>query len=133
MRPAIPIPLCLLLLAGCASPAERCATAVLEDIRIIDALIVQTEATLARGYAIETQTVPYSTVTGCGGWYRGGIAPGFCTATRVRTREVPVAVDLDAERAKLASMQAERARKAQAAAPALARCAALAPDAGTPP
>jgi hypothetical protein len=126
------------LIAGCSTPRQRCEAQVTHDIAVLDRLIAETEATIARGYAIEVERVPYTQATGCWGWGRPpgwGGDPGFCTRTATRTERREVAVDLDVERAKLASMRDDRARRAAAAGPALAACAARYPDpaAAAPP
>jgi hypothetical protein len=130
MRSAVPILPLLVLLAACAPPRQRCEEAALRDIRVIDGLIAESEATLARGYAIETREVPRTIVTGCWGWGIGHGDVGFCTRTHVRTERRPVAVNLDAERATLASLREERARKAAAVQPVLAQCAISHPRGG---
>ncbi len=123
MRPMLL--LALLSLAACASPRQNCERSALEDLRNIDALIVETEQNLARGYAYETETVRSGGFTYClgqrtGGRHSAGVV--FCDRPDYRTRDRPVAIDLKAERAKLASLKAKRPQIASLAAKTVASC-----------
>jgi hypothetical protein len=126
---------CCLLLMGCATPQEACIAGATRDLRILDGLIAGTEANLRRGYAIETVAVPDTVWTVCRqrGPLRGedvegaGSGPAFCFEDVVRQVDQPRAIDLGAERAKLASMRVKRAELARAAGPAVAACRAQHP------
>lgn len=105
MRAMIAIVAGLALLAGCASPRERCVAAATSELRTIDALIAETEGNIARGYALVREPR-----------VRPGLRPCppddtwlFCPVDEVTVVERPVAIDRDAERRKLATLQARRA------------------------
>lgn len=94
--------------------------AATQDLRTVNALIDETRANLQRGYALETRIDPTVALTFCS-------APGnarFCTGTRFTEREEPVAIDLNAERAKLISLNEKKRELEAAAAAEVARCRA---------
>lgn len=99
--------LACLALVACASPEEQCINAATRDLANVNRLIVQTETNIARGYAIDTETRVSPRLTFCTG-YRDNIGVSFCTADRLVERKKPVALDLDAERRKLASLQEKK-------------------------
>ncbi|MEM1066425.1 MAG: hypothetical protein AAF771_00020 [Pseudomonadota bacterium] len=92
-------------LVACASPQERCVMNATEDLRVVNALIDETEANIDRGYAIEEELEPRVGLNVCTG-RRGSFA--FCTGTDFDTRERPVALDLAEEERKLASLIEKR-------------------------
>ncbi|MEL7213449.1 MAG: hypothetical protein AAGK92_12355 [Pseudomonadota bacterium] len=99
-------------LAACASPFDRCVTEATRDANTLSALIVETEANIARGYAVDEQVTPKISYQYCfnsrGVWT-------LCRKRDLRTKEVPVAIDLAAEERKLVSMREKLAQlKAQA-------------------
>jgi len=51
MRPVFVV-LPLALLAACATPREQCISDVSRDFRVLNSLVAQTQANLARGYAV---------------------------------------------------------------------------------
>lgn len=115
----------LLPLAACATPGERCERAATEDLRVIDQLIAETEANIARGYAItqEIESSPRLRVCygrGWGGQVRTGVV--FCNRNETIVRDKPVAIDLKAEEAKLSSLRAKRPQTARRAAGQIAAC-----------
>lgn len=95
----------LALLVACASPRERCEREASRDLDILNGLIAESEATLERGYAYEEVRYPDVRVRLC---YNNGGPGFFCGSNRVRTERRPVAVDLDAERRKLATLEEKR-------------------------
>lgn len=122
----------LLGLAACGTPQQQCISANTHELRTLERLIAQTEGNLARGYALDDFTttrvfwVPCAAPTP---------APGTpaqpaqsCLEEIERTETRPVAINLDAERAKLASMQKKRAQLARAAQPVIAACKAQYPQ-----
>ena len=128
MRPAFAI-LPLVVLAACATPREQCISDATRDTAVLGSLISQTEANLARGYALERRQ-DVRTVRGiCRGRNEDGSTFTFnCEETNTFTSAVPVAIDLNAERAKLRSLQ-ERFTLAQAASnQAVAQCIAIHPE-----
>lgn len=128
MRPAY-ILLPLAMLAACATPREQCISSATRDTRVLSSLINETQANLARGYALE-QRQDIRTVSGtCRGRNADGSTFLFrCDETETFTTTVPVAIDLNAEQAKLVSLQ-ERFVQTQAASnQAVAQCIALNPE-----
>ncbi|WP_212524869.1 hypothetical protein [Actibacterium sp. MT2.3-13A] len=117
--------LLVLPLAACATPRQQCESAATQDLRIIDALIVETEQNIARGYRLERETTTRPRLTFCYAGHpyrRERFGMVFCNTTETVVTERPVAIDLKAERAKLASLKAKRPEAAQRAARALAAC-----------
>ena len=121
----------LAALAACASPRQACLRAATTDLRNVEALIAEAQANISRGYAIARE--PYVTtgvdfcydpVVGIGLDGRGGVYGGlrYCNTVETRYRTRPVAIDLAAERRKLAELQATRARLAREAERRLAAC-----------
>lgn len=95
----------IMMLAACADPRASCLNDATKDLRIVQALIADTEATIARGYAIqtETRTVIYTNFCVGTGNKSGGFT--FCNYPYPVTTKTPVAVDLNAEKAKLRSLR----------------------------
>jgi len=122
--------LLLLPLAACATPRQQCERAATEDLRIIDALIVETEQNIARGYRLERETHTRPRLTFCYGHHRYHDRFGllFCDTTETVVTERPVAIDVREERAKLASLKEKRPEVARRAARDLAACRARFPE-----
>ncbi|MDU8944394.1 hypothetical protein [Ovoidimarina sediminis] len=114
--------LCLVL-AGCATTEQRCVAQATRDLRVIDVLILETEANLARGYAIETETTVSPRLSFCTG-YRDRVGVSFCTGDRLVERERAVAIDPVAERRKLDDLRARRVVLARQAEQVVAGCRA---------
>jgi hypothetical protein len=123
----------LLLLAACGTPQEQCINRNTRDLRTVEKLIKETEANIARGYALEQVTI-YVPV-----WVQCQITPladatkkprptRLCLEDRPQTELRPKAIDLNAERAKLQSLMEKRDELASAAAPIIAQCKAQYPD-----
>ncbi len=122
--------LAALALAACASPRQACLRAATTDLRNVETLIAETQANLARGYAIAREPYVTTGVDFCydpvvgigldGGGVHGGLR--YCNTVETRYRTRPVAIDLAAERRKLAELQATRARLAREAERRLAAC-----------
>lgn len=128
MRPALFI-LPLVLLAACATPREQCISKVTKDARIQSSLINEVRANIARGYALEQQQEIRTVRRTCVGRNEDGTTFTFrCEETDTVTVNVPVAIDLDAERAKLASLEKRYAETQAAANQAVAQCIALNPE-----
>ncbi|WP_375254701.1 hypothetical protein [Yoonia sp.] len=128
MHPTM-IALPFLVLAACATPREQCIDSVTQDTRVLASLIAQSEGNLARGYAIEQRQSLRTVVGTCRGRNEDGSDFFFaCDETNTITTNVPVAIDLRAEQAKLASLQ-QRFVAAQAASnAAVAQCIAQNPE-----
>jgi hypothetical protein len=119
------------ILTACGTPQERCINAATRDMRVVDRLIVETEGNLKRGYAYEEKTVYRTRWVNCGerpSAENPNPAPQMCMDDVAETQRVTVAIDLNAEAAKLASLKAKRAQQAKAAAPAIKTCRAQFPE-----
>ncbi|MBL9059893.1 MAG: hypothetical protein JNK88_07720 [Mangrovicoccus sp.] len=114
----------LAVLAGCASSQDRCGRSATKDLRTVDALIDETEANIARGYAYET--VPSNINVGISycGYSWGNVGVGLCAGNNTGTTRQAVAIDIGAEQAKLAELRRKRADLAARAAPTIAACGA---------
>jgi hypothetical protein len=129
-----------LLLAACATPREACINAATRDLRVLDRLIAETEANIARGYAIDRVQIIEPRWVLCPGPRRIVTRPdgsqvliddGFrhCWRDVTVTTERPRAIEIAAERRILASTRNERARIARETERAIAECRARFPEA----
>lgn len=128
MRPAF-ILLPLALVVACATPREQCISDVTRDTKVMSHLINETRGNLARGYALEERQDVRSVPATCRGRDNEGNEIRIrCEETKTFTSTVPVAIDLNVERAKLASLE-ERFAQAQANSnQAVAQCIAVHPE-----
>lgn len=104
MKPAFLLPVMIALVA-CGDPRAACLKDASQDLTIVRALIADTEATLARGYAIQTterQVIYTDFCIGSGG-RSGGVT--WCNKSQPVAEKTPVAVDLGAERGKLEDLR----------------------------
>ena len=128
MRPTL-ILLPLAVLAACATPREQCISDANQSTRVLSQLVAETEANLARGYALDTVQEVRTIRTTCQGRTEEGVTFTFpCEETQTFDRNVPVAIDLNAERAKLASLQERLSRQQAAANAAVSQCIATYPE-----
>ena len=111
-----------LALAGCVSPKEQCIARAGHDLRVLDQLIATTKANIRRGYALIPRTSFGSEKQKCGELNGETLYCDVPVATEI---EVPVAIDMAAEKAKLASLEQTRARKLAETQAAIRQCAAL--------
>jgi hypothetical protein len=100
----------LLGLAACATPRESCIAGVSRDLAVVNQLISQTELNVARGYGIDSRQSE------------------ICETTEVRNVNVPVALDLDSERAKLRQLKQQRDRLKGPTDAAIRQCIATYPE-----
>lgn len=118
-----------LLLAACATPREACIGDATRDLRVVNALVAQTRANLQRGYAIEEEQDLRTLYRSCRVDNADGTTGTYaCPRTVVVTNEVPVAIDLNAERAKLESLLERRDQLESAVQPAIRQCMARYPE-----
>ncbi len=118
-----------LILIACGTPQEQCIDTATRDMRVVDRLIAQSEATLARGYAIEEKTIYMPTWVNCARRHGPDTPkPRLCLKDVPQTIRSAVAVDLTAEAAKRDSLKAKRAAQAKAAATAIKACKAQFPE-----
>ena len=112
-------------LAACGTPQQQCIAQVTGNLRVVDRLIAETEANLARGYAIarvvETR-LEFVDCTPDPTPKRPNPRPRQCAEDVPQTVSRPVAIDLNDEAAKLASLRAKRAQLATATTSAIATC-----------
>lgn len=121
----------LLILTGCATPQERCINSATRDMRVVDQLIAESMATLARGYALDSQIVTRTDFEDCTPRATAEYPnprPQMCLVEVPQTITKPVAVDLAAEKAKLKGLEAKSAQQSIAAAAAIAACRAQYPN-----
>lgn len=110
--------------AACASPRDACIAEATRDLRVVSDLISESEATLKRGYALEERTSVDQIFRPC---RADDGKPGGCWVPVETVKQRPVAVDLAAERGKLASLKAKKADLERRARKEIAACEAL-PD-----
>lgn len=131
MRFAVPTLVLTGLLAACGTPQQQCISRGTRDLQVLDRLIADSRATIARGYAIEEHTTYMPVWRVCG--YSGGgkdrpPQPEMCLEDEPRISTRPKAINLNEERAKLASMEAKRRDLDKAAASVVASCRAQYPE-----
>ncbi|WP_372602652.1 hypothetical protein [Actibacterium sp.] len=117
------------LLAACATPRQQCENAATQERDTVGALMIETEQNIARGYAIEShvETRPrfeFCYVTNPD----GNIGLSFCNTVEPVEVERAVAIDLDAEKAKLKSLKAKFNTLSKQADAALAQCRIAYPE-----
>lgn len=118
-------------LAACGTPQEQCINAATRDQRVLERLIAETERNLARGYAVEQVTLTRPVTVDCTPRPTKQTprpAPRLCLSEQSYTSTRPRAIDLNAERAKLASMVQKRRELARQAEGAVAQCRAAYPE-----
>lgn len=92
------VSLCALsTLAACATPLERCLNTATSRVEHLQSAIDTADTNISRGYAIHRYQEPVVVPKDChdehGRWYR-------CDETEYHTVEVPVDIDIRAEREK---------------------------------
>ncbi|WP_380054355.1 hypothetical protein ACFE33_13470 [Falsihalocynthiibacter sp. SS001] len=92
----------LVVLAGCATQQERCVNSATRDLRTVTGLVAETQANIARGFGYNVQRVPYTVYETC---YYAARRAYACPQTYTRTISTPVAIDIQEEKRKLASLQ----------------------------
>jgi hypothetical protein len=119
----------LIVLAACATPREQCVGQATRELRVINSLITETQGNLSRGYALVVQQDVRVLRTMCEGMNEDGSTFHFpCEETETFTRNVPVAIDLNAEQAKLRSLQERQAQEQRRAQTATQQCIAIHPE-----
>ena len=114
----------LLPLAACATPFEQCVARNSKEMRVVDDLIAVTAGNIERGYAIDARN---SFTAGLQLCTSPSANVHFCTATRSAPKKTPVAIDLAAERRKLAQLKARRAELQRQSEQKIAACRAAHP------
>jgi hypothetical protein len=121
----------LLALAACSTPQQECVRMASHDMAALDRLIAETQGNIARGYGYAQTVVSMPEFVECEPhpWKSDErSAPRMCLEDVSHTVTKPVALDLQVEAAKLASMQQRRAEMTKALAPAIAECQARYPE-----
>lgn len=119
------------LLTACATPREACLADVTREVRVLDQLIAVTRGNLERGFALEERQDIVTRRTFCTGTNEDGSTFRFrCEETDTRTVQIPVAIDLNAERAKLASLEERQRQNRINAQSGIAQCQARFPAEG---
>ncbi len=128
MRSALII-LPLVALAACATPREQCIGSATRDARILSSLINESRANLSRGYAFEERQEIRTRPRSCRREYNDGSTYRYpCDEVETFTTRVPVAIDLQAEEAKLQSLEERFAQTQSSSNQAVAQCIAIHPE-----
>ncbi len=128
MRPTLII-LPLVALTACATPREQCIGDATRDTRVLSSLINETQGNLARGYALEERQEVRTLKRRCRGRNDDGTVFTYeCNETETYTTSIPVAIDLNAERAKLQSLEEQFAVTQASSNQAVAQCIAIHPE-----
>ena len=116
------------ILAACATPQERCLNTVSAEMRVIDRLVNQTSANITRGFALEQRDKLHEVRKFCRVEQDdGSILTTRCDTVEIRQEQHPVAIDLNAEKAKLASLQDRQSQMRRDAVAARQQCIARNP------
>lgn len=118
-----------LILAACATPREQCINDVTRELRVLSSLVAETQQNIARGYAVEEVQEVRVIRTSCTGTNEDGSTFTFpCEETQTIERDVPVAIDLNAERAKLDSLLERQSQLQRSTDAAIQQCIAAYPE-----
>ncbi|MCC7322051.1 MAG: hypothetical protein IT542_13865 [Rubellimicrobium sp.] len=133
MRHATLALLPLLALAACATPRESCINDATRDLRQVNALIQTTQANLARGYGIETRQETRVVPGLCDGESvdsQGNVTHFTyqCERTVVNEIEVPVVIDIAAERRHLDQLVEQQRRLERQSQAQIQACIAAYPE-----
>ena len=117
------------IVAGCSTPLEQCVSNATNDYRIVQRVISEAEGNVARGYALHTESIPYTVNQTC---YRNDpityvAIPYSCPQTAYRTQTTPVAIDVAEERRKLTGYRKLAPQYAAQANAGIAQCEAQFP------
>ena len=118
-------PAALALLAACATPQEACISQAQSGVKALEAKIATAQGNIDRGYAIFSQTVPYTYVDTC---YDDTGASYQCEKNGTRVEDTPVPIDVAEERAKLARFRAQLPAARRNANAQIAQCRATYPE-----
>lgn len=119
----------LVFLSACASDRERCVENADSDLNIVIQLIAETRANISRGYGLEERTNMTTIEKVCQITQEGGgILNVPCNEIVPNRSQVPVAIDLAAEQAKLDSMLARLPQMQAQANAAVDQCRLLYPE-----
>ena len=115
------------VLAACGTPQENCIRNSTREVRTLDRLIAESDASLARGYSFEETRIFRHEWVRCGP-RQLGVAPEMCLETVEDTVRRPVAIDPAIETRKLENLQAKRKELLKKAQADIAACRATYPE-----
>lgn len=123
----------LLILAACATPREACINDATHDLRRVNALVVETQQNLARGFGLETRQETRVVPSRCTGHGTDPEGNDFtfrysCERTEVHDREYPVTIDIAAERRKLDQLLDQQRRLERQSQAQVQACIAAHPE-----
>ena len=119
----------IVALTACATPREQCINDATRETRVLSALVAETEANIARGYALTTTQEIRTVSTTCEGRNEDGSTFLFpCEEVQTIDQTVPVAIDLNAEAAKLETLRTRLASERAAANATVSQCIATFPE-----
>lgn len=124
----IPLLALTLLLSACfLSEQQQCISRASSDYNAMARRATVVQGNINRGYAIHTQTVPYTRMETC---YTDEDIPQpyVCAVEDTRIEETPVAIDIDAERRKLADLRRRMDAMRPGLDAAIAQCRATYPE-----
>ena len=128
-RPVLLTLAATLTLSACATPREACINQARSGVSTLERLAAETRTNIARGYALETRQEVRTVRDTCTGRNEDGTSFTFsCEEVETRDRDVPVAIDLNAERAKLNSLEERIAAERRALNPRIEACIAAHPE-----
>lgn len=120
------LPLAVLPILAACSEQQMCISSATKDLRIVRGFVTEAESNLRRGYAlVEVDVLDFETKA-CGTKKDGSTK--FCRVPVKDTEMRPKAIDLDAEAAKLATLQRKEAQLATLATQQIAACKTAYPD-----
>lgn len=117
------------LVAACATPREACIASVNNQSRTLDRLVLETRANIERGFALETRQEVREVMKPCEIEQPDGtVIRTTCERVDVKDKRVPVAIDLNAEKRKLASLEERQRQVRSNAQAAIQQCVAANPE-----
>jgi hypothetical protein len=119
----------LLALVACATPQQSCIASATRELNNVNSLIQTTQANIARGYALYPQQQVVVVRDICTRQNPDGTSFNYrCDQTQTVTNNVPVAIDVRAEREKLQQLQQQQARLTRESNAAVQQCVAAYPE-----
>jgi hypothetical protein len=119
----------MLALIACQTPREACISQATRQLNVINGLIAETEANIARGYGLTTRQEIVTRQDICVVTNEDGSESRFiCDKQEIIEIEEPVALDLRAEQAKLASLREQQAQLTRASQQTIQACIAANPE-----
>lgn len=117
---------CAALTLTACSQRDLCERRATQELRVITGLVAETQANLARGYGLERVERPVERKYKCDVKQKDGrVLTQICTDVDIQTTRRPVALDLEAEAAKLRSLKTRETQMRAQTRAALAQCALL--------